>query len=75
MLVKVKVFSGSKKNKIVEKDGLEIHVKENPIQNKANEQSIKMLTKHFNISEKQVKLIKGFKQKNKVFKIHVETKT
>ena len=71
MLIKVKVFPGSKKEKIIKKsqDSFEIKVKEKPIKGLANKEVIKVLASYFNIPESKIKLIKGFKQRNKIFEI------
>jgi len=71
MLIKVKVSSGSKEEKIIKKseDSFEVWVKERPRNNEANKAVYKVLINYFNLSKKEVKLIKGFKQRNKIFKI------
>jgi len=71
MLIKVKVSSGSKKEKIIKKseDSFEVWVKEKPRNNEANKAVYKVLISYLNLSRKEVKLIKGFKQRNKIFKI------
>jgi len=71
ILVKVKVFPGSKKQEIIEKskDSLEIKVKERPVQGRANKEVIFLLSSHFDVPQSRVKLIKGFRERNKIFKI------
>jgi len=71
MLIKIKVFPCSKKQGIIKKslDSFEIKVKEKPIQGNANKAVIKALMDYFQISESKIKLIKGFKKRNKIFKI------
>jgi len=71
MLIKVKVFPCSKKQGIIKKsqDSFEIKVKEKPIQGNANKAVIKALMDYFQISESEIKLVKGFKKRNKIFKI------
>ena len=70
MLIKVKTYPQSKKEKVVKKtdDSFEIFVKEKPEQGRVNQKLQKILAKHFGLAEKSVKLIKGHKQKNKIFK-------
>lgn len=71
MLIKVKVFPNSKKEEIIEKpnNNFEVRVKEKPIMGKANKEAIRILASYFRIPEAKIKLIKGFRQRNKVFKI------
>ena len=71
MLIKVKVFPGSKKEEITEKseDSFEVMVKEKPERGLANRATKKILSSYFKIPESKVKLIKGFKERNKIFKI------
>ncbi len=74
MLIKVKVFPNSKKSGIIKKseDGFEVKVREKPESGKANKAAIEILSSYFKLSEKNVKLIKGFKQKNKIFEIKTQ---
>lgn len=70
MLIRVKVFPGSKKQLIQKKgDNFEIWVKEKPIRGQANQAVIDALADYFKCPRQNVKLIKGFKQRNKVFEI------
>ena len=71
MLIKVKVFPNSKKEELI-KEGKEIKikVKEKAIQNKANQAARKMLSEHLKKPVNQIRIIKGFKQRSKIFKIN-----
>jgi len=71
MLIKVKVFPNSKKEKIIEKseNSFEIWVKEKPVKGQANRAVTNLLSDYFNKSKK-IKLVKGFKKKNKIFSIN-----
>jgi len=71
MLIKVKVFPGSKKEKIIKKseDSFEVRVKEKPERGLANRGVIRILSACFEIPESRVRLIRGFKKRNKIFKI------
>jgi len=73
MLIKVKVFPGSKQEKIIGKteDSFEVRIKQKPIQGQANQSVINVLSLHFNVPDKKIKLVKGFRQRNKVFKISI----
>ena len=72
MLIKVKVFPNSKNGEIIKKseDSFEVKVKAKPIKGRANREVKKVLTSYFKISESRIKLIKGFKQRNKIFEIN-----
>lgn len=71
MLIKVKVFSHSKKRGIIKKsqDSFEVRVKEKPLHGEANKEAIKVLAEYFKISESDIRMIKGFRHTNKVFTI------
>ncbi len=78
MKIIVKAKAGAKEEKIKEISGaiggeiiLEISVKEPPIQGRANEAIVKVLSKYFNVSRSQISLISGFSSKNKIFEILV----
>ena len=71
MLIKVKVFPASKKEEIIKKkeNSFEVKVKEKPIRGEANRAVIDVLSNFFNVPKNKIKLIKGFKQRSKIFKI------
>ena len=71
MLIKVKVFPGSKKEEIIKKaeDSFDISVKAKPQSGDANKEVIKVLALYFKIPAARVRLIKGAKQRNKIFKL------
>lgn len=71
MFIKIKVFPGSKKNEIIKKseDDFEMKVKEKPKQGKANRAVIEILASYLKLPKKRIRLIKGFKEKNKIFEI------
>jgi len=73
MLIKVKVILGSNKNKIIvlTKDSLEAYIKVKPIQGMANLAIISLLSQHFQVQEKNIKIVKGFKTRNKIFKLKI----
>ena len=72
MLIKVRVFPNSKKEGIIKKsnDSFEVKVKEKPIKGLANKSVINVLSLYFKISTSKIRLVKGFKQRNKVFEIN-----
>lgn len=71
MLIKVKVFPNSKKEEVVkiEQGKFEVKVKAKPVKGEANRAVINLLASYFQISPAKIKLIKGFKERNKVFEI------
>jgi len=71
MFLKVKVFPNSKKEEIIKKseDEFEIKVKEKAERGEANKRVKEVLARYLNISEEKLILIRGAKQRNKIFKI------
>lgn len=71
MLIKAKVFPNSSKEEIIKKseDSFEIKVKEKPVMGLANRGVVKALSSYFKIPESRIRLIKGFKERNKIFEI------
>ncbi len=69
MLIKVKVFPNSKNEEIIKKseNAFEIFVKEKPLEGRANKAVVKALALYFKIPESKIRLVKGAKQKNKIF--------
>jgi len=67
VFISVKVHANSSQEKIKEIDkGLEIWLKEKPIDGKANEKLIKLLKKHY---KKNIKIISGLRSKNKLIEV------
>ena len=71
MLIKVKVFPNSKKQEIIKKveNSFDVKVKAKPIKGQANREVKKVLSLYFKIPESRIRLVKGFKQRNKIFEI------
>ncbi|MFH0907036.1 MAG: DUF167 domain-containing protein [bacterium] len=71
MQIKVKTIPGAGKAQIIKnkEDSFEILVKEKPIKGQANRAVIRALSDYLAIPQENIKLIKGFKQRNKVFEI------
>jgi uncharacterized protein YggU (UPF0235/DUF167 family) len=71
MLIKVKAFPFSKKDKIVKKsnDSFDVFVEAKPERNMANKRIIELLSEYFELSQHKIKMIKGFKNSNKIFDI------
>lgn len=71
MIIKVKVFSGIKKEEVLEiaPDSFEVKVKPQPKQGRANARLVELLAEHFNLPERDVKIIAGFKTPSKTISI------
>lgn len=71
MFIKVKVFTKKKHNKIIKKSEnyYEIYVRAKPEKGEANKEIINLLAAYLQISESKVRLIRGFRQRNKIFEI------
>ncbi len=71
MLIKVKVFPGSKKREIIKKEEDEflVKIKEKPKEGRANKELFIILSNYFNIPENKIRIIKGLKNRNKIFEI------
>jgi len=68
--IQVKVKPGSKNEEVTQKgDTLIVTTKEPPKEGRANRQVIKLLAKHFKVPQNQVKLVNGFKKRDKVIEI------
>jgi hypothetical protein len=74
MLIKVKVNVLSKEDKVIKKseDSFEVFVKVDAQRNMANKKIIELLAEYFNLPQYKVKMIKGFKESNKIFNIRYE---
>ncbi len=69
--IRVKLHANSSKEEIEEKENdvmplYEIWIKEKPVDNKANKRLIKLLKNYF---KKDIKIVSGFKSRNKIIKI------
>ena len=71
MLIKVKVFSESRKEKIIKKspDSFEVCVKEKPRGGAANLAVCAVLADYFKLDISKVRLIRGGQTRNKIFNI------
>jgi len=70
----VKVNVLSKEDKVIKKseDNFEVFVKVDAQRNMANKRIIELLAEYFNLPQYRVKMIKGFKESNKIFNIRYE---
>ncbi len=71
MLIKVKVFPGSKKEEVVKKadDGFEVKVRALPVRGGATWETIVALARYFKLPGSAIRLVKDAKQRNKIFEI------
>ncbi|MFA5052919.1 MAG: DUF167 domain-containing protein [Parcubacteria group bacterium] len=71
MKLSVKVFPNSPKNSLVKKgdDVFEIRLTASPERGKANKAAAKMLAEFFRVPVSQVKLLKGARDRNKLFSL------
>jgi uncharacterized protein YggU (UPF0235/DUF167 family) len=71
MLIKVKAFPSAKEEKIIKKkeDEFELMTFEAPVNGEATRRIIEMLQEYFNLPPGKVKIVKGFKERNKIFDI------
>ena len=70
-MIKVKVWPNSKEEAIIKKseDSFEVKVKEKPIRGLANKAIINLLSLYFKIPVSKIRLVKGFRESNKIFEI------
>jgi uncharacterized protein (TIGR00251 family) len=70
MKIQVKVKPNSKSEELSQEgDSFIIKVKEPPKEGKANQAVIKLLAEHFGVPQSQVRILSGFKSKNKVIEV------
>ena len=68
MRIKIKVHANSSKEEIKQRDnGLEVWIKQKPLEGKANEKLVKLLKKHY---KKNIKIISGLRSRNKVIELN-----
>jgi uncharacterized protein (TIGR00251 family) len=70
MKIQVKVKPNSRTEEVSQGgDSFIIKVKEPPKEGKANQAVIKLLAKHFGVPQSRVRILSGFRSKNKVIEI------
>ena len=71
MLIKVKVFPDSIEEEVIKtsEDAFEVRVKEKPERGLANRAVARALAAFLNVSPDKVRLVKGFRERNKIFEI------
>ena len=69
-MIKIKVIPKAKNNSVTEENGLiKVHVTKPAENNKANEEVIKVLSKHFNVKKNAIVIVKGRTSRNKIINI------
>jgi len=70
MIISVKVYPGSKVQKIVKLDEkYKVYLKNIPKNNEANNELVDLVSGYFKISKSQILIIRGLKSPHKVLKI------
>ena len=70
MKIQVKVKPNSKTEEVSQEgDSFIVKVKEPPKEGKANQAVIKLLAEYFGVPQSQVRILRGFRSRNKVIEI------
>ena len=70
MKLSITVKTRAKQEKIEKTDGgYTVHVKEPPVENKANSAIIKLLSKYFRVPKSQITILSGMQSKRKIIEI------
>jgi uncharacterized protein (TIGR00251 family) len=70
MKIQVKVKPNSRTEEVSQEgDSFIVKVKEPPKEGKANQAVIKLLAEHFGVPKSQVRILSGFKSRNKVIEV------
>jgi uncharacterized protein (TIGR00251 family) len=73
MKIQVRVKPNSRTEEVSQEgDSFIIKVKEPPKEGKANQAVIKLLAEHFGVPQSQVRILSGFKSRNKVVEVAEE---
>jgi len=67
--VKVKPNSGEQEIKNISEGRYVVNLKERAEENKANIELLKLLRSYFNVSNKDIKIIKGLRSRNKIVEV------
>ena len=70
MKIQVRVKPNSRTEEVSQEgDNFVVKVKEPPKEGKANQAVIKLLAKHFGVPQSRVRILSGFKSKNKIVEV------
>jgi len=68
--INIKVIPNAKKNSVCEEDGIfKVYVNAPPVEGRANNSVIEVLSEYFNTSKSNIKIIRGEKSRNKIVEI------
>ncbi|MBU0570056.1 DUF167 domain-containing protein, partial [Patescibacteria group bacterium] len=69
MLIKVKVYTNSKKEEVIQKskDSFQVKVRAKPIEGQANKAVIDALASFLKLTASKIRLVRGSKTRNKLF--------
>ncbi len=69
-MIKIKVIPNSKKSSVVEENGLiKVYVNKPPVNNKANDAVIRLLSEFLNVKKSEIIIVKGRTSRNKIIDI------
>ena len=72
MRVRVTVRPGSRRRAVQEDgDTLVVWVRSSPTRGRANEEARELLADHFGVSKERVRLVRGWKSREKVFEVEL----
>ena len=70
MKIQIKVKPNSRTAELIQEgDSFIVKVKEPPKEGKANQAVIKVLAEHFGVPQSQVRILSGFRSRNKVIEV------
>lgn len=71
MYLKTKVHPNSKKNEVVKKaeDSFEIFVRAKPVEGKANDAALDLLSEHLKVARSKLRLVRGASSRNKIIEM------
>jgi hypothetical protein len=70
MKIQVRVRPNSETEEVTQEgDSFVVRVKEPPRDGKANQAVIKLVARHFGVRQSQVRILSGFKSRNKVIEV------
>ena len=73
MKISVSVVPNSKVSEVIEIDetSYKVRVDATAVEGKANKRLVELLAEHFNVPKSSVKILKGFKNRNKIVDIDI----
>ncbi|HLA50813.1 MAG TPA: DUF167 domain-containing protein [Thermodesulfobacteriota bacterium] len=71
MKISVRVKPGSKKEEVIRVDDTHfiVHVKALPVEGKANESLVRLLSNYFNVPKSHIQILKGTRGKDKLIEV------